>query len=88
MSCQWSFTEKSASQFKKLDKIVRKRIVNKLDLWCKYEKPINFAQSLVNSELGSYRFRVGDYRILYHVDDSAKVIVIYRVMPRENIYRD
>ncbi len=36
---------------------------------------------------GGYRIRVGDYRILYHVDDGAKVVVIYRVMPRENVYR-
>ena len=35
-----------------------------------------------------YRFLVGDYRILYLVDDAAKLIVIYRVMPRESVYRD
>jgi mRNA interferase RelE/StbE len=25
-----------------------------------------------------YRVRVGDYRILYHVDDGAKLVVVYR----------
>ena len=34
-----------------------------------------------------YRVRVGDYRILYHVDDRAKLVVVYRVMPREDVYR-
>ena len=34
-----------------------------------------------------HRVRVGDYRILYHVDDAAKVVVVYRVMPRANVYR-
>jgi mRNA interferase RelE/StbE len=34
-----------------------------------------------------YRVRVGDYRILYHVDDGAKLVVVYRVMPREDVYR-
>jgi len=34
-----------------------------------------------------YRVRVGDYRILYHVDDQAKVVIVYRVMPREDVYR-
>lgn len=37
---------------------------------------------------GGYRIRVGDYRILYQVDDAAKLIVLYRVKPRENVYRD
>ena len=34
-----------------------------------------------------YRVRVGDYRILYHVDDEAKMVVIYRVMARGDVYR-
>jgi mRNA interferase RelE/StbE len=27
---------------------------------------------------GGYGVRVGDYRILYHVDDGAKLVVVYR----------
>ena len=34
-----------------------------------------------------YKIRVGDYRILYQIDDGAKVVVIYRVMPRGDVYR-
>ena len=85
MSWQWSFTEKSESQFKKLDRIIRKRIVNKLDYWCKYEKPMNFAESLINSELGSYRFRVGDYRIIIDIEDNT--ILVLAVGHRREIYK-
>lgn len=35
-----------------------------------------------------YRIRVGDYRILYPVDDAAKLVVIYRVKPRRSAYHD
>jgi len=34
-----------------------------------------------------YRIRVGDYRILYQIEDSAKVVVIYRVMARGDAYQ-
>jgi mRNA interferase RelE/StbE len=34
-----------------------------------------------------YRVRVGDYRILYQVDDGAKKVIIYRVMARGDVYR-
>ena len=34
-----------------------------------------------------YRVRVGDYRILYQVDDEAKVVIIYRIMSRGDVYR-
>lgn len=34
-----------------------------------------------------YRVRVGDYRILYEVDDESKMITVYRVMSRKDVYR-
>jgi len=34
-----------------------------------------------------YRIRVGDYRILYQVDDGVKMVIIYRVMSRGDVYR-
>jgi mRNA interferase RelE/StbE len=35
----------------------------------------------------SWRVRVGDYRILYVVDDRQKIVVIYRVRHRKDVYR-
>ena len=34
-----------------------------------------------------YRIRVGDYRCVYRVDDSNKMIYIYRVKHRREVYR-
>ncbi len=34
-----------------------------------------------------YRVRVGDYRILYQVDDMVKAVIIYRVRARRDVYR-
>lgn len=34
-----------------------------------------------------YRVRVGDYRVLYQIEDGAKVVIIYRVMSRGDVYR-
>jgi len=34
-----------------------------------------------------YRVRVGDYRILYTIDDRRKVITIYRIRHRREVYR-
>jgi mRNA interferase RelE/StbE len=33
-----------------------------------------------------YRIRVGDYRLLYRVDDASKRIFIYRVKHRKDAY--
>ena len=34
-----------------------------------------------------YRIRVGDYRVLYQIGDSKRVVIIYRVMGRGDVYR-
>jgi mRNA interferase RelE/StbE len=34
-----------------------------------------------------YRIRVGDYRILYKIDDPARLVVIYRVRGRGDVYK-
>ena len=35
-----------------------------------------------------YRIRVGDYRIIYSVDESAKAVYVIRIGRRENVYKD
>jgi mRNA interferase RelE/StbE len=34
-----------------------------------------------------HRIRVGDYRILYNINDDAKLVIIYRVRARGDAYR-
>jgi len=35
----------------------------------------------------AFRLRVGDYRVLYQIDDQAKVVTIYAVGHRREVYR-
>ncbi len=34
-----------------------------------------------------YRLRVGDYRVVYGIDAAAKILTIYHVRHRKDIYR-
>ena len=34
-----------------------------------------------------WRVRVGDYRILYQIDDSAETVTVVRVRHRRDVYR-
>ena len=34
-----------------------------------------------------YRVRVGEYRIIYDVDDAAQVVTVYRIRHRREAYR-
>jgi mRNA interferase RelE/StbE len=50
------------------------------------QNPRPYGVKKLQGEFDFYRIRVGDYRILYTIDDSAKLISITRIMPRENAY--
>lgn len=50
------------------------------------EKPRPYGTRKLTAREG-YRVRVGDYRVLYKVDDEARMVIIYRVMSRGDAYR-
>ena len=35
-----------------------------------------------------YRLRQGDYRIVYAVDDSRRIVEVYKIGNRREVYRD
>lgn len=44
-------------------------------------------RKLKHSKIGGYRVRVGDYRIIYDIDDERREVLILRVMHRKETYR-
>jgi mRNA interferase RelE/StbE len=38
-------------------------------------------------ETTDYSLRVGVYRILYEIDDNARIVTVYRVKHRREVYR-
>lgn len=85
MAWTWEFTKKSEKEFEKLDNEIKKRIETKLDFWIGSGTPLSFAETLTNYELGSYRFRVGHYRIAFDIEDET--IVVLAVGHRREIYK-
>lgn len=81
----YHFTKTSLRRFKKLPKDIQIRIIRKLDYFCAQDDPIDFAEPLTRSDLGEYRFRIGDYRVSFDVEDQ--ILVIHDVDNRKDIYR-
>ena len=42
----------------------------------------------LQGDLEGWRVRVGDYRIVYQIDDDAKTVTIVRVRHRRDVYGD
>jgi mRNA interferase RelE/StbE len=43
------------------------------------------AEKLTDKE--AYKLRVGIYRVLYPIDDQARLVTIYRIKHRREVYR-
>ena len=79
------FSKSAFRQFSKLSKEIQRRISAKIDFYVEQEDPLIFAESLKDSNLGSYRFRVGDYRIIFDVIKNT--IFVLRIGNRKDIYK-
>jgi len=79
------FTPKAAKQVGKLDRAVAKRIRSFLERkLLQLDNPRSVGKKLVNEEF--WRYRVGDYRILTHIDDDQILILIVEVAHRREVY--
>jgi mRNA interferase RelE/StbE len=49
------------------------------------DNPLQYAERLTNSALGGYRFRIGDYRVIFDIEGND--IVVLRAGHRKEIYK-
>jgi mRNA interferase RelE/StbE len=81
---KYEFTRTSYKQFKKLSPDAQQRIITKLDKYCQSGKPLAFAHQLIDFRLGTFRFRMGDCRVIFDIDQQT--LVIQAVGHRREIY--
>ena len=84
MSYQVEFETRARKEFLDLPKEAARRLIDAIDDLSRAPRPPG-AKKLTGLE--GYRIRKGDYRVLYHVDDGKKIIRVYRIGHRREIYR-
>jgi mRNA interferase RelE/StbE len=70
-------------QLKKLGKSVAARLIPAMHDLANNPRPPHYKR-LVDSPF--YRIRVGDYRVIYEIDDGIKIISIIKIGHRKNVY--
>lgn len=76
------FTRSSEKELSKLDKKLAQRIFNKIKLLAENPSQVK-TEKLTGVE--GFRFRVGDYRVIYIVENE--VVVIVRIRHRREVYK-
>ncbi|PIQ77670.1 hypothetical protein COV82_03250 [Candidatus Peregrinibacteria bacterium CG11_big_fil_rev_8_21_14_0_20_46_8] len=82
------YAKKALQDLKKLDKPIAKRIIKKLLFFSEQKDPLKFAKRLSDPRIGEYRFRIGEYRVLFDADSKGKIkiLMILRIKNRKDIY--
>lgn len=81
---QVEIESRARREFLRLPPDVQERIVDAIDDLVMNPRPPG-AKRLVGRD--GYRLRQGDYRILYTVEDDIRVVRVYRIGHRRDIYR-
>ncbi len=77
------FTQRALKDLENIDRGVQNRIATKLKEYAK--DPIKHSRKLTHSKIGGYRFRIGDYRVVF--DIGGNDVVILRIGHRKSIYK-
>jgi len=85
MEYNTAFTAEAMKDLDSLDKKVLSKIIKKVRWFAGQDSPLAFAKRLQYEAIGQYRFRIGDYRVIFDCKD--KKIVILRVGHRSTIYK-
>jgi mRNA interferase RelE/StbE len=74
----------AARQFRRLQGAVRDRVRAVIDGLQADPRPVGCAKL---AGRGDYRVRVGEYRVVYAVDDDQRLVIVGRIAHRRDVYR-
>ena len=77
--------QKAYKELARIQPSIGTRILNSIEALISNPRPRQ-SRKLAESE-NSYRLRVGDYRIIYKINETEKLITVFRIAHRREAYR-
>ena len=81
------FSDAAFRVLRKLDKPTARRIRDALKEISFLDDPRSRGKALTGDMAGFWRYRVGDYRVICSIEDSALVVLVIDVGHRKDIYK-
>lgn len=83
------YSDDALRQLKKLHSVLARRIVLKVADNASQADPLSRAKALQGSLRGKYRYRIGDYRVVFVLDGHGVVTIltVISVKHRKDVYR-
>lgn len=81
------FSPSATKEFQKLETFLQTQILEKISWFEQLEAPFGFSKILVNKVPTTYRFRIGDYRIIGIHITKTNEFLISKIGHRKDIYK-
>ena len=89
MTWKIEFDPAAARELAKLDRKQARRILSFLsERIAQLDNPRSMGEPLKGSKLGDFwKYRVGDYRVISHIEDKVMRVLLVRIGNRREVYR-
>jgi mRNA interferase RelE/StbE len=77
--------EKARNHLKTISYTLALKLEEKVNTYL-VQFPKELGKPLVGKYKGLYRYRYGDYRVLYEIDSEHKLVIINRIGHRSDVY--
>lgn len=84
------YTEIAEKDLARIDRSNAVKILKKVDEYVGLKNPLIKAKKLKGFELDTYRFRVGDYRVIFRLDEATGnlvILVVIKIAHRKEVYK-
>lgn len=79
---------RAVKELRKLDKLLQKNILSYLqERIASDEHPKRLGKALVQDKRGLWRYRIQNSRVICHIDEQTKLVLILRVGHRKEVYQ-
>jgi mRNA interferase RelE/StbE len=68
-----------------LDKPVQRRVAARIDALAVNPRPAGVTK--LQGEANAWRIRVGEYRVIYSIEDAQLVVLVIKIGHRREVYR-
>lgn len=87
MGWKIEYDRRALKELKKLDRQAQQQILDYFDKRiAPAQNPRQFGKALSSSFSGLWRYRIGDYRAVCHIEDDKLIVLVLRVGHRSKVY--
>jgi len=80
------FARPALREFQDLPRAVQQRIAPKITALAEDPRPVGVDK--LKGQSDQYRIRVGDYRVVYTIQDARLIVLVVRVANRRDVFRN